>query len=63
LFGVQFCQQCAVTLHAAARAVILIQKALPVGSYQLTNLTALKAAQPPVELVQGRLRRHRGGSP
>ena len=26
-------------LHAAARAVILIQKALPVGSYQITNLT------------------------
>lgn len=26
-------------LHAAARAVILIQKALPAGSYQITNLT------------------------
>ncbi len=26
-------------LHAAARAVILIQKALPSGSYQITNLT------------------------
>ena len=26
-------------LHAAARAVILIQKALPAGSYQLLNLT------------------------
>jgi metal-dependent amidase/aminoacylase/carboxypeptidase family protein len=26
-------------LHAAARAVILIQKALPPGSYQITNLT------------------------
>jgi metal-dependent amidase/aminoacylase/carboxypeptidase family protein len=26
-------------LHAAARAVILIQKALPARSYQLTNLT------------------------
>jgi metal-dependent amidase/aminoacylase/carboxypeptidase family protein len=26
-------------LHAAARAVILIQKALPNGSYQITNLT------------------------
>ena len=26
-------------LHAAARAVILIQNALPVGSYQITNLT------------------------
>jgi metal-dependent amidase/aminoacylase/carboxypeptidase family protein len=26
-------------LHAAARAVILIQKALPEGSYQITNLT------------------------
>lgn len=26
-------------LHAAARAVILIQKALPAGSYQVTNLT------------------------
>lgn len=26
-------------LHAAARAVILIQKALPTGSYQITNLT------------------------
>jgi metal-dependent amidase/aminoacylase/carboxypeptidase family protein len=26
-------------LHAAARAVILIQKALPAGSYVLTNLT------------------------
>ena len=25
--------------HAAARAVILIQKALPAGSYQITNLT------------------------
>jgi len=26
-------------LHAAARAVILIQKALPAGSYQIINLT------------------------
>lgn len=26
-------------LHAAARAVILIQKAVPAGSYQITNLT------------------------
>ena len=26
-------------LHAAARAVLLIQKALPAGSYQITNLT------------------------
>lgn len=26
-------------LHAAARAVVLIQKALPAGSYQITNLT------------------------
>ncbi len=26
-------------LHAAARAVILIQKALPAGSYQIRNLT------------------------
>lgn len=26
-------------LHAAARAVILIQKALPAGSYEITNLT------------------------
>jgi metal-dependent amidase/aminoacylase/carboxypeptidase family protein len=26
-------------LHAAARAVILIQKALPAGGYQITNLT------------------------
>jgi metal-dependent amidase/aminoacylase/carboxypeptidase family protein len=26
-------------LHAAARAVILIQRALPAGSYQITNLT------------------------
>ena len=26
-------------LHAAARAVILIQDALPAGSYQITNLT------------------------
>jgi metal-dependent amidase/aminoacylase/carboxypeptidase family protein len=26
-------------LHAAARAVILIQQALPPGSYQITNLT------------------------
>ena len=26
-------------LHAAARAVILIQQALPSGSYQITNLT------------------------
>ena len=26
-------------LHAAARAVILIQKALPSGSFQITNLT------------------------
>ena len=26
-------------LHAAARAVILIQKVLPAGSYQITNLT------------------------
>ena len=26
-------------LHAAARAVILMQKALPAGSYQITNLT------------------------
>ena len=26
-------------LHAAARALILIQKALPAGSYQITNLT------------------------
>jgi metal-dependent amidase/aminoacylase/carboxypeptidase family protein len=26
-------------LHAAARAVILMQKALPPGSYQITNLT------------------------
>jgi metal-dependent amidase/aminoacylase/carboxypeptidase family protein len=26
-------------LHAAARTVILIQKALPAGSYQITNLT------------------------
>ena len=26
-------------LHAAARAVILIQKALPAGSYQIMNLT------------------------
>jgi metal-dependent amidase/aminoacylase/carboxypeptidase family protein len=26
-------------LHAAARAVILIQEALPSGSYQITNLT------------------------
>jgi metal-dependent amidase/aminoacylase/carboxypeptidase family protein len=26
-------------LHAAARAVILIQKALPAGSYQILNLT------------------------
>jgi metal-dependent amidase/aminoacylase/carboxypeptidase family protein len=26
-------------LHAAARAVILMQKALPGGSYQITNLT------------------------
>jgi metal-dependent amidase/aminoacylase/carboxypeptidase family protein len=26
-------------LHAAARAVILIQKTLPSGSYQITNLT------------------------
>ena len=26
-------------LHAAARAVMLIQKALPAGSYQITNLT------------------------
>lgn len=26
-------------LHAAARVVILIQKALPPGSYQITNLT------------------------
>lgn len=26
-------------LHAAARAVILIQKALPAGSFQITNLT------------------------
>ena len=26
-------------LHAAARAVILIQEALPAGSYQITNLT------------------------
>jgi metal-dependent amidase/aminoacylase/carboxypeptidase family protein len=26
-------------VHAAARAVILIQKALPSGSYQITNLT------------------------
>lgn len=26
-------------LHAAARAVLLIQKALPSGSYQITNLT------------------------
>ena len=26
-------------LHAAARAVILMQKALPKGSYQITNLT------------------------
>jgi metal-dependent amidase/aminoacylase/carboxypeptidase family protein len=26
-------------LHAAARAVILIQNALPAGSYQITNLT------------------------
>jgi metal-dependent amidase/aminoacylase/carboxypeptidase family protein len=26
-------------LHAAARAVILIQAALPAGSYQITNLT------------------------
>src|ERR1051325_992883 len=26
-------------LHAAARAVLLIQKALPPGSYQITNLT------------------------
>src|SRR5688500_12394145 len=26
-------------LHAAARAVILIQKALPAGSYQITNVT------------------------
>jgi len=26
-------------LHAAARAVILIQQALPAGSYQITNLT------------------------
>ena len=26
-------------LHAAARAVILIQKTLPAGSYQITNLT------------------------
>ncbi|MDP3718218.1 MAG: peptidase dimerization domain-containing protein [Acidobacteriota bacterium] len=26
-------------LHAAARAVILIQQALPTGSYQITNLT------------------------
>src|SRR5262245_19608255 len=26
-------------LHAAARAVLLIQNALPAGSYQITNLT------------------------
>ena len=26
-------------LHAAARTVLLIQKALPAGSYQITNLT------------------------
>ena len=26
-------------LHAAARAVILMQKTLPAGSYQITNLT------------------------
>ena len=26
-------------LHAAARAVILMQKAMPAGSYQITNLT------------------------
>lgn len=26
-------------VHAAARAVILLQKALPAGSYQITNLT------------------------
>jgi metal-dependent amidase/aminoacylase/carboxypeptidase family protein len=26
-------------LHAAARTVIMIQKALPAGSYQITNLT------------------------
>lgn len=26
-------------VHAAARAVILIQKALPAGSYQITNVT------------------------
>jgi metal-dependent amidase/aminoacylase/carboxypeptidase family protein len=26
-------------LHAAARAVLLIQQALPAGSYQITNLT------------------------
>lgn len=26
-------------LHAAARTVILLQKALPAGSYQITNLT------------------------
>lgn len=26
-------------LHAAARAVLLIQRALPAGSYQITNLT------------------------
>lgn len=26
-------------LHAAARAVLLIQEALPAGSYQITNLT------------------------
>ena len=30
-------------LHAAARVVILIQKALPAGSYQITNLTGGKS--------------------
>ena len=30
-------------LHAAAREVILIQQALPAGSYQITNLTGVSA--------------------
>src|SRR5688572_20540090 len=30
---------CVSALHAAARAVILIQKTMPAGSYQITNLT------------------------
>ena len=46
-------------LHAAVRAVILIQKALPAGSYQIMNLTGTDGnPNARVALTCERLRKH-----